>query len=131
MSPDHAVLVDGMLIPVKYLLNGSSVVRVRCATVSYYHVALPHHDVLLAEGLAVESLLAAAGCGDFSSDGDPAGLHPDFHARAWEAAGCAPLVIAGAKLAAVRARLARPQLAARRDSTRFQPITTESPAASG
>jgi hypothetical protein len=36
----------------------------------------------------------------------PVVMHPEFAARMWEAFGCAPLVVTGAELEAVRAKLA-------------------------
>jgi hypothetical protein len=57
LSPDHAVFVDGVLIPVRYLLNGATVRQVDVAAVTYWHVELPAHGVLLAEGLPAESFL--------------------------------------------------------------------------
>lgn len=55
LSPDHAVFFDGVLIPVKYLINGSTVVQVAVDATTHYHVELSQHDVLLAEGLPAES----------------------------------------------------------------------------
>jgi hypothetical protein len=49
--------VDGALIPIRYLINGRSIVPTASRTVIYYHLELPRHDVLLAEGLPAESYL--------------------------------------------------------------------------
>jgi len=57
LSPDHAVLVGGVLIPVRYLINGRSVAQRRVPRVTYLHVELDAHDVLLAEGMPCESFL--------------------------------------------------------------------------
>jgi hypothetical protein len=57
LSPDHAVFVDGALIPVRYLANGATIVQERRDQVSYWHVELDRHAVILAEGLACESYL--------------------------------------------------------------------------
>jgi hypothetical protein len=57
LSPDHAVLVDDVLVPVRRLLNGGSVARVARESVTYYHVQLPEHAAIFAEGLAAESYL--------------------------------------------------------------------------
>jgi hypothetical protein len=57
LSPDHSVLVQGVLIPVRYLINGRTVLQQRPARVTYLHVELDGHDVLLAEGLPCESFL--------------------------------------------------------------------------
>jgi hypothetical protein len=57
LSPDHAVHVAGALVPVRYLVNGASVRQQAVDQVEYWHVELATHDVLLAEGLPVESYL--------------------------------------------------------------------------
>ena len=57
LSPEHAVFADGVLIPVKLLINHRSIEQITPDHVTYYHVELPSHDLLLAEGLAVESYL--------------------------------------------------------------------------
>ncbi len=57
LSPDHAVLVGDVLIPVRYLVNGTSIFETPIDAVSYWHVELPHHEVLLAEGMRCESYL--------------------------------------------------------------------------
>jgi uncharacterized repeat protein (TIGR03803 family) len=69
LSPDHAVFVEGKLVPIRYLLNGATVQQQDVAAVTYWHVELPTHAVLLAEGLPCESYLdtgnrAAFGEGD-------------------------------------------------------------------
>jgi hypothetical protein len=51
------VHLDGVLIPVRHLLNGASIVQEPVDHVTYWHVELPTHGVLLAEGLPVESYL--------------------------------------------------------------------------
>ena len=57
LSPDHAVFMNDVLIPVKYLINDNSITQVPMDEVTYYHIELPQHDVLIAEGLPVESYL--------------------------------------------------------------------------
>jgi Hint domain len=91
LSPDHAVFLNGVLIPVRYLIDDEQVAQVAMDEVDYWHVELPRHDVILAEGLAVESYLAADGL-DAVSD--------------WEAKGCAPLAVCGPQVAAVRHSMA-------------------------
>jgi T5SS/PEP-CTERM-associated repeat protein len=106
LSPDHAVLVDGVLIPVKYLINRTSIAQVPRDTVTYYHIELARHDAVLAEGLPAESYLDTDDRGKFDNGAGPVRLHPDLSSLVWEAKGCAPLVVTGPILAAARARLA-------------------------
>jgi hypothetical protein len=57
LSPDHAVWVEGVLIPVRCLVNGATVVRERVEAVTYFHIEVTGHEVLLANGLPAESYL--------------------------------------------------------------------------
>jgi hypothetical protein len=106
LSPDHAVYVDGALIPIRTLVNGTSIAPAAGSTVTYYHIELAQHDVLLAEGLPAESYLEAQTRDSFDNGGRVMRAHADFASRVWEAAGCAPLLVCGPVLDAVRARLA-------------------------
>ena len=109
LSPDHAVFVNDALVPVKLLIDGSSIAQVRWDRVTYFHVELPRHAVIRAEGLAVESYLDAGDRSNFPRDDGAVRLFPDFDARfgpdfglLWETRGAAPLVMAGETLAAAR-----------------------------
>jgi T5SS/PEP-CTERM-associated repeat protein len=109
LSPDHAVLVDDVLVPVKQLVNGTSIVQVRRWKVTYYHVELAAHDVILAEGLTVESYLDLGDRLNFHQGGEIIRLFPDLTgrfapitARMWQAKGCAELLLSGERLAAIR-----------------------------
>jgi hypothetical protein len=99
--------VGDALIPIKYLLNGTTVRQIRATDVTYYHVELSTHDVLLTERLPVESFLDTGVRGAFGNGGAVVQLHPQFAAGAREALGCAPLVVAGPQLEAARALLRR------------------------
>ncbi len=102
LSPDHAVFVNDVLVPVKYLVNGTSIAQVQRPSVVYYHVELPQHDLLLAEGLAVESYLDVGDRSNFENGGGAVALFPNFTSLKWETEGCAPLVVCGAELEAAR-----------------------------
>jgi len=107
LSPDHALYVGARLVPVKYLINGASVEQVRCDEVVYYHVELPCHDVLLAEGLPAESYLDTGNRAAFENGGGVVEAHPDFARRIWQDNACAPLLLKGPPLTAVRRALIR------------------------
>jgi autotransporter passenger strand-loop-strand repeat protein len=113
LSPDHAVFAEGVLIPVKHLLNGTSIMQVPADEVIYYHLELPRHAVILAEGLAVESYLDTGDRAGFAGTAGPRPLHPVFGseradiAMVMEALGCAPLRVTGPEVERTRAVLAK------------------------
>ena len=90
LSPDHAVFADGVLIPIQHLCNGRTIQQIEVARVTYYHVELPEHAVILAEDLPVESYLDTGDRANFRNGDGPVRLHPDFSAKVWEMEGCAP-----------------------------------------
>jgi collagen type I alpha len=106
LSPDHAIYSDGVLIPIKHLINGRGIVPVETEAVLYCHVELETHDVLLAEGMPTESFLDAGARAAFANGGTLAQLHPDFTAPegplVWEAMACAPLKVTGLEIARLR-----------------------------
>jgi autotransporter passenger strand-loop-strand repeat protein len=109
LSPDHAVFTHGVLIPIRLLINGTSIAQVKRDRITYCHVELPRHAVILAEGLPAESYLESGDRSNFHQDGGSIRLVPDFAARltpdaalAWETRGAAPLVMTGEALAAAR-----------------------------
>jgi len=106
LSPDHAVLVRDVLVPVRYLINGTTIVQMRQPQITYYHVELAQHDVIWAEGLAAETYLDSGDRSNFANSGEVVTLHPDF-ADLWEAYGCLPLVVGGRALAEARAHVAQ------------------------
>jgi collagen type I/II/III/V/XI/XXIV/XXVII alpha len=108
LSPQHAIYFADVLIPIKELINGTSIAQVPLGALTYYHVELPQHDVLLAEGLPAEAYLDSGDRANFANGSDFVRLFPDFSkttsdaAAVWEAHGCAPLVVSGPVLAAIR-----------------------------
>jgi hypothetical protein len=85
--------------------------------VTYFHVELARHDVLLAEGLPAESYLETGQRANYANGGTVVRQFPDFAARAWDALGCAPLVVTGPALDAARERIQRAAPMASRAST--------------
>lgn len=61
LSPDHAVLVDGVLVQAGALVNGTTISRLAAADVGdrfvYFHVELEDHSLILAEGVPAETFL--------------------------------------------------------------------------
>jgi hypothetical protein len=64
VSPAHALLIDGYLMPAKDLVNGMSIVPALpdgVDTIEYFHLVLRTHEVVLAEGVPAETLLISMG----------------------------------------------------------------------
>ena len=60
VSPNHGLLLDGVLIPAIYLVNGTSIVQAMpedVGEIDYFHIELETHEVIFAEGVAAETLL--------------------------------------------------------------------------
>ena len=100
LSPDHAVYVNEVLIPIQHLVNGSTIRQVPVDQITYHHIELPQHDVVLAQGLPAETYLDMRDGSNYANRPGPTRLYPDFSARMWEAFGCAPLIVTGPELAA-------------------------------
>jgi hypothetical protein len=59
LSQEHALLIDGVLIPVKYLVNGHSIAvdndAKEAEAIEYFSIELDTHQVIFAEGAAAET----------------------------------------------------------------------------
>jgi len=107
LSPDHAVYLDGHLIPIKLLVNSASIVRdMTSLAVTYFHVELARHGVILAESLPVETYLDTGNRNMFENAAGTPHRSPVFgRGRQWDAQAFAPLCIGGPVLRAVRTRI--------------------------
>jgi hypothetical protein len=65
LTQAHALLIDGVLIPVGNLINGKSI-KLHMAyehnELEFFHIKLESHDVIYAEGCPVETLLNVDEC---------------------------------------------------------------------
>jgi hypothetical protein len=102
LSPDHAVFIDDVLVMIRQLVNGATIAQIPRDKVTYYHVELDSHDVLLAEGLPVESYLDTGNRGLFENGDAPMMLHPDLSGAdeqvRREMLSCAPFVTDAARV---------------------------------
>jgi serralysin len=106
LSPDHAVWIDNVLIPVRCLIDGKTIAPHRVSRVTYYHIELDQHDVLFAEGLTAETYLDTGDRMRFRN-ATLGRLHPALASHAREARAFAPLVVTGPRLEAARNRRRR------------------------
>ena len=104
VSSRHAMFLDGVLVPAEELVNGSSIVRDNAASsVSYFHIELDRHDLIIAEGAISESFVDDNSRCMFLNAADYDRLYPD--APRPMAIYCAPRVTDGYRLEAIRRRL--------------------------
>ncbi len=108
VSPGHSLCVDvvgEVLIPAVALINGTTITQEDVDTVTYWHVELDRHDILLAENMPAESYLDMGNRGFFAeadvvaldaSPDAPVVTHADF---------CRPFHSEGALVEVVRAQL--------------------------
>ncbi len=107
VTGDHALHVDGRLIPARMLVNGASIRAEReMLAFTYYHLELDRHDLLLAEGLAAESYLDTGNRHMFSPGMIAPAVAREDAAAAYVARGVAPLSLAPRLVEPVWRRLA-------------------------
>jgi hypothetical protein len=106
LSPEHALYIDGALVPSGLLVNGATIWQdASVDRLEYFHIELERHDVILAEGAPVETFVDCDSRSMFQNSGEFAELYPDDLPVPWDF--CAPRAEAGsAELATIRAALA-------------------------
>ncbi len=106
VSPKHALLLDGVLVPAEVLVNGLTITQAReVDQVEYFHIELARHAILIADGAPAESFVDDDSRSVFHNAHEYAALHPD--ARPVSAIYCAPRHEDGERVEAIRHRLAQ------------------------
>ena len=108
VSPGHSVCVDVLgpvLIPAIRLVDGLAIEQIAIDQVTYWHVELDSHDVIVANGLDAESYIEMGNRG-FFTEGARVDLHagPDLTARTRHGF-CLPFHDSGPVVDVVRNRL--------------------------
>lgn len=114
VSPDHALYLDGLLVPARELINWNNIYQDhRVNDITYYHLELPRHGILFAESTPAESYLDTGHRGAFDNDDSVLITHPATAAQRRETEACAPLCHFGPQLDTIRARIAARQVGIR------------------
>ena len=110
LSPGHPVLVGadedgagGHLVPIMCLINGTTIERAEVDKITYWHVELDKHDILLADGLPAESYIDLGSRPWF--DGADGALYDPDMALPGMPGRCRPVAIDGPVVEAERQRL--------------------------
>jgi hypothetical protein len=116
VSPEHCLILDGLCVPAKRLVNGGSIVsEPDHPPFTYFHLELARHGILLAENTQAESYLDTGNRASFDNTDEPRLLHPTFGVNAtsarWETDACAPLATLPEQVAPIWTRLAERSVA--------------------
>jgi hypothetical protein len=107
LSPEHAIYLEEKLFTAASLVNGTTIYQEQTTThVTYHHIELETHDILMANGLPCESYLDTGSKKMFENVSGVLVLHPDF-SRGAETEFCALLIRDGEALDSLRTRLSR------------------------
>jgi len=117
VSPEHAIYIDGSLVPAALLANGVSIVKMEgVEEVHYFHIELDAHDVIVAEGALAETYIDDDNRGMFHNVAEFGRLYPDAKVER-PVRYCAPRLEDGFGLEALRRALSWRAQRLRQDGT--------------
>ncbi len=103
VSPGHAICIDNALIRAALLVNGVSITHLNSAeSISYFHIELANHEVVLAENCPAESFAGEYFRPAFHNAAEYERLYPGDGAPEHL---CLPHLNSGFQLAAIQRRL--------------------------
>jgi hypothetical protein len=107
VSPEHALLVDDVLIPAHLLVNGETIrPDPTLRRVTYHHLELERHGLLLSDGAWSESYREAGNRHLFDNANLTVMAHAALSPREHTGVACLPILRDGPRLAGIHRRLA-------------------------
>ncbi|WP_349934611.1 Hint domain-containing protein [Acetobacter sp. A11-2] len=92
LTAEHCLFFNGMFVPARMLVNGSSIFYDKSITsYTYYHIETPDHAVIMADGMLTESYLDTGNRRSFTQKGNVIQL--GGAAKSWQADAAAPLCV--------------------------------------
>lgn len=94
ITAEHCLFFDGRFIPVRMLVNGSTIFYDHSITeYTYYHIETEKHSVITANGMLTESYLDTGNRHSFKQDGDFVLFSKPSVIKSWVQDSCHPLTV--------------------------------------